>query len=149
MAQGGKETVEQRLLRVLPHAHDKLFVWYGEGARGDGRAHGNSASLLHGINDTISALNLEYGSNRAQMFHTLWGAITNQNPKKFNGGGGQYGAHFVVGRERIRAYPLRLYEELLLFATGQKFYPGSQFWYDSNDRKYAWGPGISCLEDFF
>lgn len=56
----------------------------------------------------------------------------------------QIGSHFVAGRERIRRRPKRLYQELLLWATGQKWYHGSEDWVNGKGNSYSPGQQVSA-----
>merc|ERR1711937_968146 len=51
----------------------------------------------------------------------------------------QRAPHFVAGRDRIKSRPLSLYKELLLYATGQKWYPGAERWVDEKGNSHSPG----------
>lgn len=51
----------------------------------------------------------------------------------------QEGAHFIAGRERIRARPLASWKKLLDFASGRQVVEGAELWVDGGNFTYAPG----------
>merc|ERR1712113_1240632 len=91
---------------------------------------------------TPVVVNATSGSNRKHIWQQVWVPNANEDERAWGTSVvGQIGAHFVVGRDRIRQRPVEFYKELLMYAVGQKWYPGAQYWFDNNLRKSSYGPG--------
>lgn len=141
-----KFTIVNRLTKLLPHVQEDLFIWYGEGGvapRKKGLLPSNVTTWEH------RDVNQVNGSNRDNIWQQIWVPFACESEAAWYPRTHQIGSHFVVGRNRILRRPLSFYKELLIFATGQKWYPGAQYWFADSVRSVTYGPGHQASAAFW